>query len=199
MMAAGTRTVPGWLSHLRTDRRGLPVPYINQWGLEEDLARVSIRHDRHIGGPGLHYDDIGLTVPDFTKQNWQRQRECMLGGRCQVCHRPVPWSRRFLVLAAMSVDQVRMGNRTYGVVTEPWLDDRCARYAMEVCPALIRRTREEQLTLVPITSKWQGQLLTSVGWVEGPLEVESKRVQPAMWVKFYLPDLVVTVGQGGRR
>ena len=30
--------IPPWLSHLRTDRRGLPVPWVNRWGPEVQLA-----------------------------------------------------------------------------------------------------------------------------------------------------------------
>lgn len=80
------------------------------------------------------------------------------------------------------------------MVTEPWLDRRCAEFALNVCPALIRRTREERLTLVPITSKRQVQLVVSTGWVEGPLEAESRQVQPAMWAKLALTDVRIRIG-----
>ena len=180
------RDVPEFLAHLRRDRRGLPVPYVNRWGKEEIPERIYIEHDRGCGQPGVFYRDDDLDVPDFTAQNMGRQRECMTAGLCQVCGRFVPWSRRFLVVAALSVETIQLGGRRVAVVFEPWLDQRCAEFAIEQCPALIRRTREEQLTLVPVTSKREVQLIVSTGWVEGPCEAESRRVQPAMWAKLAL-------------
>lgn len=178
-------TVPTFLSHLRRDRRGLPVPHINRWGVE-DATRLSIRHDPHVGGPGIFEDDRDQTVPDFTRQSMGRQRECTIAGLCQVCARPVPWSRRVLVLAALSVERVTLHGQSVPVVTEPWLCPRCATFATEHCPALIRRTRDEQLTVVPVRSARDCQIVLSTGWVEGPCEAESRRLQPAMWAKILL-------------
>lgn len=178
-----------WLAH-RPVHRGVPVPWINAWG-EEHVDQVSIRHDRHVGGPAVFYDDSAETVPDFTRQHMARQRESVLGGLCQVCGGEVPWSRRFLVLATLSVERIRLGVRQVPVVVEPWLCERCARLALDRCPALIRRRRDEELHLVPVTSKRQVRLILSKGWVDGPLEAESRRVQPAMWAKILLPGLAL--------
>ncbi len=178
--------VPEWLQHLRTDRRGLPVPYVNRWGLVDDPALLSIEYDMHVRGPGVFYDDRAETEPDFTRQHVARQRECMSAGLCQVCAHPVPWSRRFLVVAGLSVERIHLAGREVAVVTEPWLCERCAHFATSTCPALIRRTRDEDLTLIPITSKRDVQMIASRGWVEGPLEEHSREVQPAMWVKLAL-------------
>jgi hypothetical protein len=178
-------SVPAHLSHLRTDRRGLPVPYINMWGVEDE-ERMSIRFDHWVGGPAIFMDDSEQETPDFTRQNMQRQRECMIRGLCQVCGRPVPWSRRFLVVAALSVETITLEGRKVPVVTEPWLDDWCADFAISKCPALIRHTREEELGLVSVTARRDTLTVMSRGWVEGPLEVESRRLQPAMWAKLIL-------------
>jgi hypothetical protein len=183
---AELRQIPDFLSHLRTDRRGLPVPYVNRWGLEEDLTRVYLDHDRNVGRPGVFYRDDDLDVPNFTAQNMGRQRECMMQGLCQVCGKFIPWNRRFLVVAALSVERIKLGLRRVPVVTEPWLDEQCCEFAVKMCPALIRRSREEQLTVLPITSKRDVQAITSTGWIDGPYEEESRRVQPAMWVKLAL-------------
>lgn len=180
------RELPAHLAHLRTDRRGLPVPYVNRWGTGEDFDRLTIDHDSSVDMPGVFYRDLDLDVPDFMTQNMGRQRECMANGLCQVCGREVPWSRRFLVVAGLSVETIQLGHRRVPVVTEPWLDQKCAEFALKICPALIRRTRDEKLTLVPITSKRDVQLVVSTGWVEGPLEAESRRVLPAMWAKLAL-------------
>lgn len=178
-------TIPPWLGHLRRDRRGIPVPYINLWGAE-DVDRLTIAHDQHVGRPGVFLDDAAELMPDFTRQNMGRQRECMMAGLCQVCARPVPWRRRLLVLASMSVETVEVDGRMQPVITEPWLDARCAEFALTHCPDLIRRGRDEKLDLVAITAREQTTMTVSTGWIEGPLQALSERVQPAMWVKVIL-------------
>ena len=189
-----TREIPPWMSHLRRDRRGLPVPYINLWGPANDVDKLSIRHDRNVGRPAVFMDDEGFDTPDFTSQNMQRQRECWTQGLCQVCARPVPWSRRWLVIAAMSVETITLHGRDIPVVTEPWLCQRCADFAITTCPDLIRRRRDERLTLIPVTSKREVALTNSIGWIEGPLEEKSKRIQPTMWVKAYLLHIQLIQG-----
>lgn len=187
--------IPAWLGHLRTDRRGIPVPHINLWG-PEDPARYSIEHDPAVGGLAIFLRDDDQTVPDFTRQNMHRQRQCMVEGLCQVCARPVPWSRRFLVISSISAgDPVHVeGLGRVVTVTEPWLDQRCASYALSHCPALLRRRRVTQprdLYVIRVTSKRDVVLVVSRGWVEGPLEAESRRIQPYMWAKLHLPALQI--------
>lgn len=189
--------VPSWLSHLRTDRRGIPVPYVNLWGTE-DLARMSVRHDRHVGGDAAYIDDADQQVPDFTRQCMQRQRECVLAGLCQVCGRGVPWSRRHLVVADMSVDWVDIDGHRAPVVTEPWLCERCAHFALRRCPALIRRTRSERLTLVAVTSRRQVRMVHSVGWLDGPLREQTQARPVALWSKITLLHVAIQPAGGGR-
>jgi hypothetical protein len=176
-----------WLAHLRRDRRGLPVPYINLWGVE-DPARFSVRHDPHVLAQAVFLDDAGETEPDFKRQNVGRQRECMAAGLCQVCARTVPWSRRNLVLAPESVKWVSLhqGGPELPVVVEPWLDDRCADIAVNWCPALIRRRRDEELTIVKVRSRREVELVVSYGWAEGHLETQTKAGSVAMWLKVAL-------------
>jgi hypothetical protein len=100
--------------------------------------------------------------------------------------RGLPWSRRFLVVSSMSVEQIQLAGRAVAVVTEPWLDQRCAEFALGVCPGLIRRRTAHGLALVAVTSKREVQLVVSNGWVDGHLEDESKQVMPAMWCKVAL-------------
>lgn len=185
--------IPDWLGHLRTDRRGRPVPFINRWG-GEDAGRIRIDWDPAVGMAAVFYDETGQTEPDFTAQHMARQRQCMTQGLCQVCARPVPWSRRRLVVSGISLEHVVVaGLGPRWVVTEPWLDDRCAEFALRVCPALIRRRRDEHLVLVEVTSRRHVELVVSRGWVEGPLEAESRRVRPAMWVKALVDERLVTI------
>lgn len=176
---------PEFLSHLRTDDRGRPVPYINLWGVE-DVARMSIRHDVHIDMPAVFLDDSDQAIPDFFRQNMQRQRECMAMGLCQVCGRFVNWPDRLLVVSRISTQPIVLNGEVVTVFTEPWLDVNCADFALRKCPGLIRRKTAKDLSLVAVTSPDQCQLTISTGWLDGPLEVESKRVQPAMWAKVAL-------------
>jgi hypothetical protein len=190
-----------WLKHLRTDRRGLPVPYVNAWGthdLETEARRLAVRRDPWLGVDGVFLDDADQDVPDFTRQNMGRQREVMLRGLCQVCGRHVPWSRRWLVVAGMSVEVIDYEGRQVPVVFEPWLDRRCLDLALKYCPALIRRTREEELHPVEVTSKRQVLQFTSVGWVEGELEEQTKANPPAMWVKLALLHVPLTLVKAPR-
>lgn len=173
--------IQDWLGHLRTDRRGIPVPYLNRWGPERP-DQLSIRVDPVVHQLAVFQDDADEPDPDFTAQNMQRQRECMMRGLCQVCARPVPWRRRLLVVSSMSTSVVDVqGVGPAVVVTEPWLDQRCAGFALNHCPALIRRKHGDDLTLLVVDTR--PKLIVSNGWVEGPLEAESRRIKPAMWVK----------------
>jgi hypothetical protein len=172
-----------WLAHLRRDRRGLPVPYINRWGPERPDA-IRVAYDRHVGRPAVFADDTSDTEPDFTRQHMGRQRECMAAGLCQVCARPVPWSRRNLVVAPLSVEWVTLGGLRLPVVFEPWLDDRCAEIATKWCPALIRRRRDEQLIVHPVRSKRDAEQIASVGALDA-----DPAVRGIMWVKLALNNL----------
>lgn len=179
--------IPKHLQGLRTDRRGLPVPYVNRWGPER-VESLSLREDPHVRALAVFCDDADETEPDFTAQNMQRQRECMMRGLCQVCARAVPWSARNLVVAPLSVEQIWIGGRRALAVTEPWLCGTCAVFAVRVCPALIRRRREEQLQVVRV-HLGDVTLIRSVGYVDGPLERESRRLKPTMWVKAIVTGL----------
>ena len=70
----------------------------------------------------------------------------------------------------------------YPAFVEPWLDERCANFAIKHCPGLIRRTRADDLTLVPVTSKRQVEFTMEKGWFEVSLGAQSREEAPAMWV-----------------
>lgn len=196
-----TREIPPWLNHLRRDRRGLPVPHINLWGDADDSSRFRIEDDEYVNQKAVFFRDDYAGDPDFTKQSFQRQRECMLGGLCQVCSRPVPWRRRLLVLGDLSTETVTIDGAEHVAVTEPWLDTRCAEFALTHCPALIRRRRDEGLTLVEVESSDQVTFAASTGYIDGPLKAMSMVLQPAMFAKALLNSYapVATVPAGGAR
>lgn len=197
-----------WLSRLRRDERGLPVPWINRWG-EETIATTRIEPDLHVGGQvAVFHDDHG-DVPDFTRQNMGRQRQAMTQGLCQVCGRFVPWSRRNLVLAGATVEMVDLGGRRVAAVHEPWLDDRCAAIATLLCPALIRRSHEDNLSVLAVRSPSRVQVIMSTGRVDvaelvrqGQDEARGRQLsaavdaaggEVAMWVKLLLPHQRIEV------
>lgn len=172
-----------WLDHLRKDRRGLPVPFINTWG-PETAETTRVAHDPLVGGQATFIDDHG-DVPDFTRQSPQRQRQCMVEGLCQVCGKPVPWSRRNLVVADLAVEWVYVNElrREVPVVMEPWLCNRCCDIAVNWCPALIRRERTDNLHVVPVRSQREAQMIVSVGAVSLPGYEWTYQKPVRMWVK----------------
>lgn len=207
--AKAARDLAGdWLAHLRRDPRGLPIPWINRWG-GETVAATVVRHDPHVGRPGVFHTDHGAE-PDFTRQNIGRQREAMMRGLCQVCGRPCPWSRRNLVVSGATCETVRieeLGNTACTAVSEPWLDDRCAAIATLLCPALIRRRHDEDLHVVAVRGPRDVRLLVSVGYLD-PAELADADADPAteaallaaaggqpvaMWVKAVLLRQQVTI------
>lgn len=166
--AAGARELAGtWLGHLPTDRRGLPVPYVNRWGPETARA-TRVSWDPHARRPAIFQDDVDGGDPDFTRQHMGRAREAVLTGLCQVCGRPVPWPRRQVVLSGVSTETVWIADlqRDVVVVNEPWLDARCAAIATLMCPALIRRDHNDDLYVVPVPREQDARLVMSVGTVD---------------------------------
>lgn len=175
--------VPDWLAHLRRDRFGRPVPVVNRWGKDENLANLAVQHDRHIGRDAIFYFDANETEPDFTAQNPQRQRRSMVLGECQICGRPIPWRRRHLVLSSVSTRTITSPGPRQGWlgVTEPWLDRRCAEFAIEKCPALIRRGRDEDLDLISVSSRRDVDVLFTVNAIRN--RPETWQDPPVMWAE----------------
>lgn len=182
-MGADTRpSFDPWLRNLRRDRRGLPVPYVNMWGTET-IENTRVAYDRNVGMLAQFVDEDPHGLPDFLKQCRQRQRECMVRGLCQVCARIVPWSRRFLPVGPNMGQNVLVDGRMRAAFSEPWLCERCADIAVNWCPALIRRRKEDKLLLVPVTGPRQVKLITSTGYLDGPLHEQTRAEPVAMLVK----------------
>lgn len=182
--------IPAHLRHLAT-WRGLPVPFINRVGRTERPEDWTIRFDRTLKEVAAFLADEPDGPPDFTKQCIQRQREVTLAGLCQVCARPVDWPDRALVVSSLSVERVDVDGRHVAVVIEPWLCPDCADFAVNVCPALIRRNRDDDLHVIQVTSPQHCQLVLSRGWIDGPYEQATRANPVAMWVKILLLDVNV--------
>lgn len=183
--------LPTHLAGLRRDRVGRPVPYINQWGPAEQTFRVSLRHDPHVDDVAVFYDEDPAGDPDFTRQSMQRQREIMVRGLCQVCAREVPWPDRKIAISPVTMHVIQWRGLDVAVLHEPWLCPDCADYATRHCPALIRRRRDEQLTVLDVASPDNCHFLVSRGWVAGPLRRRTQKRPVAMWVKVLLPSSVL--------
>jgi hypothetical protein len=78
------------------------------------------------------------------------------------------------------------------VLTEPWLCGPCATYAVNTCPALIRRHRDKDLRLCKPTKFMFGY---SQGWMEGPLEERSQKEMPAMWGELHVTEALDEKGR----
>lgn len=192
-MTAGPTWVPARLNHLRRDRRGLPVPFVNAWGAPDQVSLYAVRYDSTAGGEALFRDDDRELAPDFLHQSPQRQRWCTYHGWCQVCGRPVPWSRRFLVLSSISLTVITVAGRERVAVTEPWLCEQDARLAIQHCPGLIRRQHDDDLRMVQVRRQ-DVELASSSGWVEGPLAEYTRTHPVVMWLKMMLRLSVLPPG-----
>jgi hypothetical protein len=95
------------------------------------------------------------------------------------------------VVSGISTETIELPGLGHGstVVIEPWLDERCGRFAVEKCPALIRRHSREDLKLVPIRGPEDVVLIMSKGWVEGPFEESTKAEPVGMWSKAVLRNV----------
>lgn len=60
--------IPSFLTHLRTDRRGIPVPYVNRWGKQENPELLVIQFDPLVSDRAVFYLDVDEPEPDFTAQ-----------------------------------------------------------------------------------------------------------------------------------
>lgn len=182
--------IPEHLTHL-PQWRGLPVPYVNRWGDGEHDTDWSIRYDRNLGDIAAYMADQPGGPADFRHQCVQRQRECVLLGLCQVCRRPVPWPDRRVVVSSVSVETVDVEGQRVPVVTEPWLCPDCAEFATATCPALIRRGRDEDLTVVTLDAPTDCRIVVSHGWIEGRHEAATRANPVAMWAKILLLNVSV--------
>jgi hypothetical protein len=171
------------------DSHGRPVPHVNVWSAEKPDTSWIVRYDPVVADLAVQAPSglQGIGAPDFTKQEPRRARWCTVRRRCQVCTAPVG-DDGLLVVASLSLERVyvdELGTEC-DVVTEPWLCEPCARFALAVCPGLIRRAREEALKLV---RPKRTVVILSRGWLEGPMAKQTQRQQPVMWAK-------LAVGQG---
>lgn len=103
------------------------------------------------------------------------------------------------MVSSVSVQTVEVEGRMVPVVTEPWLCPDCAGFATQVCPALIRRGRDEDLTVVEVTSPADCRIVLSRGWIEGRYEAATKANPVAMWAKILLLNVHLRASREDQR
>ena len=182
-------TVPEHLRSLPT-WRGLPVPYVAMWSSEDEASFVVLPDPLYEGREALFPGSGGIGQGDAVlgNMNCARQRETLALGQCQVCRRRVAGGRGYVVLSKTTSRDVMMEDGTTAhVITEPWLCWRCLDFAADTCPGLIRRRRDDDLTILRPT-RWA--LGVSSGWVEGALEEHTKAHPCLMWGELHILESV---------
>lgn len=123
------RPIPEHMKHLLVDEHhGYPVPYVAEWSSEQDMILPPPEHPffgaicTTKGGPGQGTPILGAMHPG-------RQRECMQFRRCQVCH------------TDLDGDMWMAGGAKLKWFTEPPCCLDCMRFAVQVCPGLVRGSR----------------------------------------------------------
>jgi hypothetical protein len=111
------------------------IPYVAAWSLEREISIVPCVYAR---GPAIvRKQRRGQGTPILGKMDEARQRECMAGRLCQVCHQPV---RLGQMIALESPDAVTLPGwiSKLPLLLEPPACEPCARKAIELCPGIAR-------------------------------------------------------------
>ena len=121
--------LPSTMRECLIDGRGLPVPYVNVWSGEMPEETWILVFDSAVGKQGIAVPRglRGVGVPDFTRAAPDRHRECILRRRCQICRRPGRW---IVLSEEASTATVEFEGKKILVVTEPWLCEPCATFAL---------------------------------------------------------------------
>lgn len=177
------RNLPTW--------RGLPVPYVAQWSSEVEESFVIRPDPLYQDREAVFFSAgaIGEGEAILGNMSMVRQRETLALGMCQVCRRRVAGGKGYLVQSANTSKVVPINNSPAMalVITEPWLCRRCLEFSLETCPGLIRRKREDDITILRPT-RWL--IGCSSGWVEGEFEEHTKKHPCLMWGEIHVIDAV---------
>jgi hypothetical protein len=121
------RAIPDSMKDLPT-YHGLPIPYVAEWSSETEFV-VPPPVDLDYGMVAVTKGMYGYGEPLLGAMQPQRQRECMTERICQVCHTKLG-----------NVVFMAGGNRLEWF-TEPPCCLPCMRFAVQVCPGLVRGSR----------------------------------------------------------
>lgn len=125
-----------------------PVPYAALWSPEE---RLFVAACATVGGRLAMCNPIaqGEGRPMFGKPHMQRQREVILGHRCDLCAKPLKNRTKVSLSHAKVVTHGAEGAAVLQV--EPLLHKECAAISMRYCPSLRRQDREDRLHIRLVT------------------------------------------------
>lgn len=178
------RRIPTHLLGLPRDpETGWPVPYVNRWTSEnEHQATVGT----WLGSPAFMWPDHrGVGAADFRSQHLNRQRIVMRDHSCQVCR--ADRATLLIIGPGLSGQRIRYGRAGLPVTgvafTEPLICSRCATFATEHCPGLIRRRRTDTMRIVDLHGKL-GR--TELVYSTGTHDLIPGRVA-LMWAKLVVP------------
>lgn len=96
----------------------------------------------------------GEGKPRFGKPHWQRQRQAIAEGRCDLCGKPLKLSTKVSLSHARPVGHGAQGLAILQV--EPLLHRSCAAISMQHCPALKRDIADGSL-MVRQVNRWRAQ------------------------------------------
>ena len=144
--------MPQQIEALKRDRRGFPIPYVAEWSGEAPGDIVLWAAPFPEGIPVMmnaRGSWHGKGTPILGHMNPERQRECMLGPRCQICRRELPDPPWNLIGGQI---HTTLGEWWF---SEPPVCDSCARYAVQVCPRLTGVTAARADVRVFVVQKMQ--------------------------------------------
>lgn len=123
--------------------KGSPVPWTTPWSGEE--ADYEIRREHYLGGHWAicQRSAPGSGIPRFTTAHYQRQRQAIVQGRCDVCGRLIGKGSARILLAR---GEPLKGTGEIGHVMAP-SHRSCARLAAMTCPWILKQIETGELTV----------------------------------------------------
>lgn len=180
--------MPAQIERLPRDHRGFPVPYVAQrWPLVTPPPIDAML------GMTATADTSKPEEIDLGHMDEYRQRRCWFHSVCQVCERSIKPGSRWL---AGGVGDRPLEDLTF---REPYVCGSCLRYAVQVCPGLVRGRRDGALRVVkPRTVEMFVERLVLHDPVARTTTNKAFRLADRMWppysIAFYLLG-VVTDGE----
>jgi hypothetical protein len=128
------------------------VPWTVAWSGEESFH---VGTCRFTGRPAICQADAqGVGRPTFGKPHWQRQRQAIAEGRCDLCGKPLKLATKVSLSHARPVGHGAEGLAILQV--EPLLHKACAAISMRHCPSL-RRDISAGTLMVRQVNRWRAQ------------------------------------------
>lgn len=137
-----------------------PVPWTVSWSDEFPYFVDRCPHARMpaIRQPQHYREDRAGQKPDFGNPNFDRQRQAIVQGLCDLCARPLRGRTMVSLSHARERENAVVDRLATGVLqVEPMLHRECALTCMQHCPALRRDIAAGTLQVRHVT-RWRAQL-----------------------------------------